>query len=208
MLKKLLLFSLLSWSTTTFASATSQSVDEDLVLLAGYLQGNYTNVEQVSQGNTIPTQKLDITRVWNDRDDAYWFYVEKTTTKDYRIIEITQCVYKVTKTDDNSLQCTPCSLPASLLTSVPAPLNLHVFDSYTTLSPEQLFEQKSCSMIFTKSTDAMTFIGRTSGKECAGLTGNSQKYSEEYTLRSGALEYVLRGSSQKADTYIFKKIAD
>ena len=62
--------------------------EKDFETLANWMQGAYTSEEQSKNDSDYYSISLKMIRIWNDRTDGYWFYVEQaaleTITKPYR----------------------------------------------------------------------------------------------------------------------------
>ena len=68
--------------------------DSELLEFAGLLSGNFSSKKQSETDSTYLDISLSITRIWEDRTDAVWMYVEQAVSakkdKPYR-----QRVYKL-----------------------------------------------------------------------------------------------------------------
>jgi hypothetical protein len=144
-----------------------------LDLLASYLTGSFSSQEQAAADTNYFDIRLEMKRIWSERGDGYWFYVEQAAAskleRPYR-----QRVYHVTAQDDGSIRSDIYTLPNPLRFAGAWKLENPLAD----LTPDSLEIREGCAVILRKTADE-SFEGSTVGTGCASeLRGASYATSE------------------------------
>lgn len=131
--------------------------------LASMMVGSFSSAAQAKNDpENFRNITLHMVRVWADRPDGPWLYVEQATAeapaKPYR-----QRVYRLVRLGDGSIRSDVYTLPGDPLGFAgswqsPRPL--------AGLSPDQLTLREGCSILLLPQSDG-TFKGATSGTGCA-----------------------------------------
>jgi hypothetical protein len=145
----------------------------DLDTLAAWMTGSFSSEEQAAADESYFDIRLEMVRIWKERKDGYWLYVEQAAATNldqpYR-----QRVYHLTAAEDGSLVSEVFAIPDSLEHAgefrMPEPL--------AGLSPESLEVREGCAVILRKGGDKQ-FSGATVEHQCkSGLRGASYATSE------------------------------
>lgn len=185
----------------------SQSKSE-LELLVNWMTGSFSSEEQSKNDSDYYSISLEMHRIWENRNDGHWLYVEQavTTVKDkpYR-----QRIYHIFEED---------GVVKSVIYSIPDEKkfiggwkDISVFDN---LSPERLETRKGCEVII-KRKDENTFIGSTVEKNCTSNLRGATYATTEVIITKDTMISWDRGFDYKDEQvwgatkggYIFKKIS-
>ena len=135
--------------------------ENKLSTLASYMTGSFSSQEQATGDTSFYDIRLEMVRIWPERTDGYWLYVEQASAehldRPYR-----QRVYHLTQQSDSVLQST-----------------VYTFDDFiryagawksekplSDLSPENLIERDGCA-VFLKEFSTGVFVGSTETLNCA-----------------------------------------
>lgn len=141
------------------AAWAAPAVDADVKRLAGFLTGRFASTAQAAADPEYFDVRLHSARIWPDRDDGIWLYVEQAMAtaldRPYR-----QRVYRVFRRDDGKLISAVYTLrdPASAVGAwkQDAPL--------AGLSVDDLELRAGCEMVLETKEDG--FTGGTVGRNC------------------------------------------
>ncbi len=139
---------------------SSSGKPSDIERLAQMLAGNYSSVKQAEKDTAYRDIRMHIKRIWQNRTDGVWFYVEQAVAtkqdKPYR-----QRIYRLTQTNDSTFENAVYTLPNPLrFTGEWKKLNL-----LYSLTPDSLSLRNGCSVILhARGND---FEGNTDGKNCS-----------------------------------------
>lgn len=131
----------------------------DLETLIDWMCGSFNSEEQSLQDSTYFNISLEMHRIWENRSDGFWLYVEQavaeTKNKPYR-----QRIYHLSESDGDII---------SVIYSIPDEQNyiggykdISIFNS---LTPLQLEVREGCEVII-KRKDENKFIGSTIDENC------------------------------------------
>lgn len=185
----------------------SQSKSE-LELLVNWMTGSFSSEEQSKNDSDYYSISLEMHRIWENRNDGHWLYVEQAVTtgkdKPYR-----QRIYHIFEED---------GVVKSVIYSIPDEKkfiggwkDISVFDN---LSPERLETRKGCEVII-KRKDENTFIGSTVEKNCTSNLRGATYATTEVIITKDTMISWDRGFDYKDEQvwgatkggYIFKKIS-
>ncbi len=181
----------------------------DLDILLSWMIGSFSSEEQAKNDSDYYNISLEMQRIWNERNDGYWLYVEQSVAsskdKPYR-----QRIYHLYQYD---------GVIRSVIYSIPDEerfiggcKNISVFDE---LSPEELESREGCDVIITRK-DENTFVGNTIDKNCtSNLRGASYATTEVLITKDKMISWD-RGFNDKDEQvwgaekggYIFRKISE
>jgi|WetSurMetagenome_2_1015567.scaffolds.fasta_scaffold47840_2 CpeT protein len=191
------------------ARAQSASADSTLAVLAGWMTGSFSSAEQSARDTSYFDIRLHMARIWVDRTDGYWLYVEQATAartdKPYR-----QRVYHLT-TQDGGYRSDVFTLPdPSRYTGAWREHSL-----LGALTPDSLIARDGCSILL-HWRDGEGFAGGTDGKNCpSDLRGAAYAVSEVTITEAGMVSwdrgYDRDGQQVWGATgggYIFRKVKD
>lgn len=134
--------------------------NSDLDSLASWMIGSFSSQEQAKADSDYFDIRLKMVRIWQNRNDGYWLYVEQASAENlnrpYR-----QRVYHLSQVNDSTFKSTVYSMNAPLRFAGA----WKDFNPLNTFSPDSLSEKIGCeSLLIKQSSDA--FVGGTIGKEC------------------------------------------
>ena len=144
----------------------------DLALLADWMTGSFNSYEQSVQDTDFYNIHLEMVRIWPERKDGYWLYVEQAASwaleKPYR-----QRVYHLTGAGGDLLESSVFLIEKPLrfagCWNTPVPLE--------PLTPDSLVRKEGCSIFL--ELDGPVFRGNTRERDCpSDLRGASYATSE------------------------------
>jgi hypothetical protein len=180
--------------------------------LVAMMVGSFSSQAQAAADPEFRDIRLHMARIWADRQDGAWLYVEQAVStaldKPYR-----QRVYRVVVKDAGAgtFRSDVYTLPGDALAYAGAWNNP---SKLAGLTPEQLTLRDGCSMHLKAQADG-TFVGGTDGTGCASdLRGAAFAVSEATITPQGLLTWD-RGFNQAGDQvwgatkggYEFKRVA-
>jgi hypothetical protein len=180
--------------------------EADLNLLINWMEGSFNSEEQSQNDPDYFNISLEMKKIWNDRKDGYWLYVEQaasqTKDKPYR-----QRIYHLFL-EKGAIISEIYSIPEESK-YVGGYKNPQLFDN---LSPDSLSARTGCAVIIQR-FDENTFIGSTVKKNCtSNLRGASYATTEVKITKDSMISWD-RGFNDKDEQvwgavkggYIFKK---
>ncbi len=165
---RLILLSVITVTASLWAESTI-----DLDRLAGWMIGSFSSAEQAALDTEFRDIRLEVVRIWPQRDDGYWLYVEQATAealdKPYR-----QRVYHLRGLDAGYIE-----------SSVYTIKNDSVFagawrspEVFLTLPLDSLDLREGCSIVLRPFAE-FAFVGNTIGRVCeSSLRGAAYALSE------------------------------
>lgn len=162
---------------------------QNLPEVARYLSGSFTSERQAAgDPQNYRDIRLHVSRVWPQRDDGIWLYVEQAVAsaadRPYR-----QRVYHLTACDDGRVKSDIYELPGDSLRFAGA---WRAADPLAGLSPEDLALRDGCGVYLKRQSDG-TYVGGTEGRGCASTFGGAQYVTTEVTLTPGYMVSWDRG---------------
>jgi hypothetical protein len=166
--------------------ASAQDINPSLDLLASYMQGSFTSIEQAKSDTDYFEIELEMARFNKDAKDGVWLYVEQATAtkkeKPYR-----QRVYHVRQVDANTFTSTIMSIKGGDAWygsfADPEKLNGLSMDSLQTL--------EGCAITLTQKDGV--FSGSTDGRKCTNAWGKATYATSEVTISPGLMVSWDRG---------------
>ncbi len=206
--KKLLILLILIFPSGISLCQNSGLKTVDINALVSLMDGSFSNEEQSEKDQGYDNITLHMKRMWTDRSDGKWLYVEQAYSqspeKPYK-----QRVYRITRNDDGSLQNDVYSLKSPLRFAGEwqneTPL--------TSLSPDSLIKQNGCTVYFKLINDT-TFMGKTKGKKCSGNLNGAKYSTSEVIITNNSTTIWDRGFNKHGTQvwgavkggYIFKRV--
>jgi hypothetical protein len=158
-----------------------------LELLATYLVGTWSTVEQpAGQGDSTP-MRLRFARIWPERPGEYWFYEEYVAAGDDRTV-LRQRVFQLVR-EDTILRAVMYRLPGGAGAYAGEWRRPKPFDS---LRPSSLLEARGCSVVWQSQIETY-FAGGTPEKTCRGEDPKAAYEHSEYYLGSNSLRAWIQG---------------
>ena len=149
--------------------------DSEIETLAAWMEGSFSSARQ---SESDPESHYDIrlfmSRVWPDRTDAVWLYVEQASA-DRLAQPYRQRIYRLSRIDERTLQSEVFTLPGDPLDFAGAFRDAELLES---LSSDDLLLRQGCA-IELRRVGPEAFAGSTRSKECGStLRGASYATSE------------------------------
>lgn len=154
--------------------------------LAYYMEGNFSSQAQAREDSAYFDIRLHIRRVWKERPDGVWFYVEQARAdnqdKPYR-----QRFYRLTQRPDGKLvsEVYIYADPLRFTGAWRDPLMLGM------MNPDSLIQREGCAVALAWRDDA--FVGGTEGKNCPSDLRGAYYATSEVTITSDMLLSWDRG---------------
>ena len=163
---------LLSCSQLNFENSNKEvNFSNDLINLSNWMSGSFSSSKQSLQDSSFFDINLEMVRIWNDRTDAIWLYVEQASSKrlnsPYR-----QRVYRLTQKEDQFFSTVYELKNKNDFIGVHSNVNL-----FNSIDINDLIEREGCTV--TMVLNETYFTGSTEDKECKSvLFGASYATSE------------------------------
>ncbi|MEM9557439.1 MAG: chromophore lyase CpcT/CpeT [Acidobacteriota bacterium] len=169
------LVGLVSSPMSILGDEVTRPAAEELELLVAWMQGSFSSAAQAESTEGYFDIRLEMRRIWPQRDDGVWLYVEQATASrleaPYR-----QRVYRVAAhpAGDGRWISEVYSLPGDALRFAGAHDRPELLDG---LEPGQLAERTGCAVVLRR--DGERFVGSTVEAECeSSLRGAAYATSE------------------------------
>ncbi|MBE2257148.1 MAG: chromophore lyase CpcT/CpeT [Ignavibacteria bacterium] len=186
---------------------SSAQFDQKLEELGKWMDGSFSSQEQSKSDSDFFDIRLQMKRIWADRTDAIWIYVEQATAeaqdKPYR-----QRIYKVTKVDDNLFQSEVFVMnePLRFAGAYKDELLLG------SLTPDSLINRTGCA-VFLSYTEGK-YSGGTESKDCPSDLRGAKYATSDVIITSNSIISWDKGFDEndkqvwgaKKGGYIFKRI--
>jgi len=191
----------------TIAFMSCVPATDDLDTLADYMTGSFSSAEQAKSDTNFSDIRLQQARIWPNRTDGYWFYVEQAAAENldrpYR-----QRVYHLFQKSDSLLQSTVYTLPnpSDFVGAWENPTVL------AELTPEDLTEREGCAIILKKYGNE-AFVGSTESLRCDSKIGGASFATSIVLINATEIYSWDRGFDMEGNQvwgartggYIFKK---
>jgi CpeT protein len=200
---------IISFTIPIFAKETFKP-SRDLKRLGEMMTGYFSSEDQAKADTDYFDIRLKMVRIWNNRTDGYWLYVEQAVA-DYEAKPYRQRVYRVSQIDNDLFE--------SRIYKINEPLRFAGAwkDKFplSNLTPDSL-EYKKGTLIVLIAKDDSTFAGSTIGKECPSDLRGAKYATTDVIINEQGLDTWDRGYDEnnlqvwgptKAG-YIFKLIED
>jgi len=159
----------------------------DLEPLTTWMTGTFSNAAQAKADPDYPDAILHLARVWNERTDAVWLYVEQAHAKSPGI-PYRQRVYR--------LRALPGGTVETRLYDLPEPEKAvgawKDASPLAALAPERLVERPGCAVLL-RAVDATAYAGSTAGKTCVATFQGAAYATSEVTVTAKGLLSWDRG---------------
>jgi hypothetical protein len=185
----------------------------DFARLVEWLTGSFSSAAQAAADSAYHDIRLEMVRIWPDRADGAWFYVEQAVA-DARDRPYRQRVYQVRQRDLSRFESVVYTLPEPRrfvqVWRSPGKLDR----AFARLDPTDLELRGGCAIVLMKQ-DATCFRGSTSGRECRSSLRGADYATSEVTLTADRLISWDRGFDAdgrqrwgaEKGPYVFDRIA-
>lgn len=181
--------------------------ESNLDILVSWMIGSFNSEEQSKNDSDYYNISLEMHRIWSERKDGYWLYVEQAvaTSKDkpYR-----QRIYHLYEDND---------VIKSVIYSIPDEKSFvggwNDASTFQKLSPESLEAREGCEVIIIRK-DENTFVGSTIDKNCTSNLRGATYATTEVIITKNKMISWDRGFNDKDEQvwgavkggYIFNKL--
>ena len=210
MIRMMILACATVWLVGSRASYSEIPENASLHRLATWLIGTYSSEEQAKVDTDYFDIRLHMVRVWKERSDGYWLYVEQALAskreRPYR-----QRVYHLTQPTDSTFE--------SVVFTLPDPLRFagawKSLEPLAELTTDSLVKREGCSIVL-KQIDAELFAGSTVGIGCPSELRGAAYATSEVRLWNDKMISWDRGYDKDGKQvwgattggYFFRKIKD
>jgi len=183
----LLLACLLSLSCAGEPPVADTAPDDSPIRLADWLTGSFSSAEQAERDEKYFDIRIHAVRIWNDRDDGAWIYLEQAAAdsldRPYR-----QRVYHVTRIADDLFESRVFALEE------PLQYTGHWQEDHplAELAPGDLLTRDGCSVLL-REIDPTSFAGSTLGRLCTSNLRGARYATSEVEILAGSLTSWDRG---------------
>lgn len=173
---------------TREAAAAGEKRLAELDRVAGWMEGVFTSEAQALADKDYRGISLKMTRVWTERIDGPWLYVEQAlSTKldnPYR-----QRMYRLNIQENGLVVSEVYTLPGDVKRFVGAGKGTPVFGEIT---PKELTYKEGCAVVLKKQKDG-TYKGGTVGKDCLSELQGASYATSEVVLTPDGIDSWDRG---------------
>jgi hypothetical protein len=188
-----------------------------LETLATWMTGYFNSADQQAKDKEYLNIELRVARIWRDRPDGPWLYVEQATaatpTKPYR-----QRVYRLVYLNDGQGDRYESRVYVIRGDAQNYAGAAKLTDPLSDLTPDNLNERIGCTVIMRRDTTG-AFAGSTDGESCVSDLRGAAYATAKVTVTANVLRSWDQGFSKDGDTtkqvwgavkgpYEFKKISD
>lgn len=185
MRRLLFLAALAFFSTRAHAADTASTLALDR--LAALLTGTFSSADQALADKNYRNATLHAVRVWPERSDGPWIYVEQALPEaldqPYR-----QRVYQLASASDGALEVRVFTLDDPIKATGAWQKTAPLAD----ISPDRLAFNEGCTVIFRAMPDG-SFVGSTRGDGCASDLRGATHATTDATLTSDQIVWWERG---------------
>lgn len=166
----------------------AKKTDKDLDDLAACLIGSFSSEAQSKTSLSYWDIRLHMARIWPDRTDGYWLYVEQARA-DHQNEPYRQRVYHLHRNSAGELESVVYEFPAD--PSIYA--GTHKDPSKLgSLQPSDLKKRDGCELVLTRVEDG-SFKGATKGTGCLSSINGAAYASSEAHIKPEGLDTWDRG---------------
>jgi len=159
----------------------------DLDTLATWMTGSFSSEAQAAGDSAYFDIRLEMVRIWGDRTDGAWLYVEQAAAssldRPYR-----QRVYRVTAVGDTAFRSEVFEIPDPLRFAGSAKDR----SRWKAFSPDSLQTRKGCAVILRRDRSGC-FAGGTEGRACTSTLRGASYATSQVRVYPDRLETWDRG---------------
>lgn len=194
-------------SQKTF-SQDAQVKSVDINALINMMEGSFSSEEQSKNDSDYFDIRLHMKKIWTDRDDGKWLYVEQSVAQ-YPDNPYRQRVYKITQTGSNSFESAVFTLNEPLRFTGEWQKENPLSD----LIPDSLTLREGCTVYLTLVNDT-TFQGSTKDNNCPSERSGAKNATSEVIITKNGITSWDRGFDENGNQvwgaekggYVFKRI--
>lgn len=170
----------------------------DIPLITPLMLGTFSSLQQSKTDPSYRHILLHMSRIWPDRTDGIWIYVEQAvapTAAQAGANPYRQRIYRLFQRDDGKLVSRVFTLPGDPLVYAGA---WHTPALLKDLTPDQLDTRTGCDMLLTKVADDH-FLGHTEGTGCQSKLNGSSYATSSAVIRPDGLHTWDQGFNDKGE---------
>ena len=205
--------------TTAPGDPESASLDRKIAALnaAEFLSGSFTSAAQAAADDDYFEIELHVARIWLDRDDGIWLYVEQAAAsaldRPYR-----QRVYQVLPLEGDG-GAPPADVVSKVYTLPGDPLAFAgaAYDpaKLDDISPDDLTLRAGCA-VYLRQTENGDFVGSTRGEGCQSSLAGAAYATSTVTLTADQLRSWDQGFNEEGEQvwgavkgpYVFDRVGE
>ncbi len=153
--------------------------------LTSVMTGSFSSEIQSKEDTAFYDIRLEMVRIWTDRTDANWIYVEQALAT-YLDRPYRQRVYKLTEEPDGRFRSVVYTLsePTRFINAWKDPA------AFSTIGPANLELREGCDIVLTWEPDRELYTGKTGDKTCeSNLRGARWATSEVELGKDGMISW-------------------
>jgi CpeT protein len=176
--------------------------------LAHWLAGSFSSQEQSLADSAFLDIRLHTVRIWDDRADGFWLYVEQATAS-HQDHPYRQRVYRIRQLSDSTVESAVFELPYPevFVGSWSNPVR------FAELDADSLLVRQGCSIHLRLQGDS-AFVGSTQGRTCASTLRGASYATSVVMVTDSVMVSWDRGWDQQGNQvwgavsggYIFRKL--
>lgn len=169
------------------ATASLAAPDAGLERLAARMTGSFSSTLQSQTDERFRDVRLHVTRIWPERSDAVWLYVEQAMAE-HLDAPYRQRVYRVTRGGERSFLSAVYELPdpGAVVGAWRQERPL------ANLAPDALLERPGCAVTLHEDPEG-TFSGSTAERQCASVLRGATWASSEVRIDADGMTSWDRG---------------
>lgn len=149
--------------------------------LGSVMAGSYSSEAQAKADTAFYDIRLEMVRIWPERTDGYWLYVEQAVSS-YLDRPYRQRVYRLSEEPDGRFRSQVYTLlePTRFIGAFRTPT------AFSAIGPDQLELREGCDLLLEWNADTDEYRGSTAEQTCeSNLRGARWAYSEAVISPSG-----------------------
>ena len=195
--------------TAIACQSTPPTADSSLDRLTEWMTGSFASTAHAAEDPDYHDIRLHMARIWPDRTDGYWLYVEQAVAtrldEPYR-----QRVYHLIEEETGSIRSEIYTLPDPSRFAGDWKRMRPLYE----IAPDSLLARRGCDVVLRR-TQTGSFTGGTEGEECRSILHGASYATSEVVVTSEYLESWDRGFNAEGEQvwgatkggYKFRKIS-
>jgi hypothetical protein len=170
-------------------SSTANGQRADIAVLTDWLCGSFSSSRQSNEDSAFFDIRLSIQRIWEERGDGPWLYVEQamagSLSRPYR-----QRIYRLRTLSDSTFESAVYTLRDPLRFTGDR-------KALEKLLPDSLEEKIGCAVVLSWDSQQKAFVGATGIKTCASELRGASYATSEVILTAEGMKTWDRGYTRE-----------
>jgi hypothetical protein len=191
------------------AAAESKARRDEVTAVASWMTGSFSSAAQAASDPDFLDIRLEMARIWEDRQDGIWIYVEQAAAasldKPYR-----QRIYRVFVQPNGLIVSEVYEFPGAALRFAGAHRRPELLDEVT---PRTLTLKDGCQVVLRRASDT-AWVGGTVGSTCLSSLRGAHYATSEVAVTPDGLRTLDRGFDEQGKqvwgstkgAYIFDRV--